>query len=115
MTPHEVLAYRQNGSAPNTPGWELRVVPNKFPALQVEGTLDRQPDGMFDRMNGIGAHEVIIETPHHDRTLASMSEPEIEEAWVLGERIRSKRWAPAPHRCSRIMARRRARPFTHSQ
>ena len=88
MTPHEVLAYRQNGSAPNTPGWELRVVPDKFPALQVEGTLDRQPDGMFDRMNGIGAHEVIIETPHHDRSLASMSEPEIERVlWAYRERI----------------------------
>ena len=83
-----MLAYRQNGSAPNTPGWELRVVPNKFPALQVEGTLDRQPDGMFDRMNGIGAHEVIIETPHHDRSLAVMSEPEIERVlWAYRERI----------------------------
>jgi UDPglucose--hexose-1-phosphate uridylyltransferase len=88
MTPHEVLAYRQNGSAPNTPGWELRVVPNKFPALQVEGALDREPDGMFDRMNGVGAHEVIIETPHHDRPLAAMSEPEIERVlWAYRERI----------------------------
>jgi UDPglucose--hexose-1-phosphate uridylyltransferase len=88
MTPPEVLAYRQNGSAPNTPGWELRVVPNKFPALQVEGTLDREPDGMFDRMNGIGAHEVIIETPHHDRSMATMSEPEIERVlWAYRERI----------------------------
>ncbi len=88
MTPPEVLAYRQNGSAPNTPGWELRVVPNKFPALQVEGALDREPDGMFDRMNGIGAHEVIIETPHHDRSLATMSEPEVERVlWAYRERI----------------------------
>ena len=53
-------------------------MPNKFPALQVEGGLDREGEGMFDRMNGIGAHEVIIETPHHDQTLASMSEGEIE-------------------------------------
>ena len=49
-------------------------MPNKFPALQVEGTLDREGEGMFDRMNGIGAHEVIIETPDHDRSLAPMSE-----------------------------------------
>ena len=77
MTPSEVLAYR-NGSAPNGPGWEVRVVPNKYPALQVEGTLDREGEGMFDRMNGIGAHEVIIETPDHDKTLASMSDVEIE-------------------------------------
>jgi len=78
LTPPEIMSYRQNGSAPNAPGWDVRVVPNKFPALQVEGTLDREGEGMFDRMNGIGAHEVIIETPNHDRTLASMSEPEIE-------------------------------------
>jgi len=78
LTPPEIMSYRQNGGAPNTPGWGVRVVPNKFPALQVEGTLDREGEGIFDRMNGIGAHEVIIETPDHDRTLASMSEPEIE-------------------------------------
>jgi UDPglucose--hexose-1-phosphate uridylyltransferase len=78
MTPPEVLAYRQNGSGPNSAGWDLRVVPNKFPALQVEGTLDRQGEGLFDRMNGIGAHEVIIETPDHDKTLAAMAEAEIE-------------------------------------
>jgi UDPglucose--hexose-1-phosphate uridylyltransferase len=77
LTPPEVLAYR-NGSAPNTPGWELRVVPNKYPALRVEGGLDRRGEGLFDRMNGIGAHEVIIETPDHAQTLASMGEAQIE-------------------------------------
>jgi len=78
LTPPEVLAYRQNGGGANSSDWVVRVVPNKFPALQVEGGLDREGDGMFDRMNGIGAHEVIIETPDHDKTFASMSEPEIE-------------------------------------
>ena len=78
LTPPEVLAYRQNGGGANSRDWVVRVVPNKFPALQVEGGLDREGDGMFDRMNGIGAHEVIIETPDHDKTFATMSEPEIE-------------------------------------
>jgi UDPglucose--hexose-1-phosphate uridylyltransferase len=78
LTPPEVFAYRQNGGRPNSRGWDVRVVPNKFPALQVEGGLDREGDGMFDRMNGIGAHEVIIETPDHDKTFGSMSELEIE-------------------------------------
>ncbi len=88
MTPPEVLSYRQNGGAPNGPGWDVRVVPNKFPALQVEGTLDREGVGLFDRMNGIGAHEVIIETSDHDRTMAVMSEPEIERVlWAYRERI----------------------------
>src|SRR5215510_1327668 len=78
LTPPEVLAYRSNGGGRNSPGWDLRVVPNKFPALQVEGGLDREGEGMFDRMNGIGAHEVIIETPDHYKTLEMMSEAEIE-------------------------------------
>jgi UDPglucose--hexose-1-phosphate uridylyltransferase len=87
MTPPEVLAFR-NGSAPNGPGWDLRVVPNKYPALQVEGNLDREGEGLFDRMNGIGAHEVIIETPDHPKMLAAMSEPEIERVlWAVRERI----------------------------
>src|SRR5262249_43629515 len=54
-TPPEILAYRHNGDAPNSPGWTLRVVPNKFPALQIEGALDRRGEGLYDMMNGIGA------------------------------------------------------------
>ena len=88
MTPPEVLAFRGDGHPPNGPGWDLRVVPNKFPALQVEGGLDRQGEGMFDRMNGIGAHEVIVETPDHDKTLSTMSEKEVERVlWSFRERI----------------------------
>src|SRR3979409_1144413 len=71
MTPPEVLAYRHNGSGPNGPGWDLRVVPNKFPALRVEGTLDREGEGMFDRRSGIGADEVIIATTRHDQAFCS--------------------------------------------
>lgn len=78
LTPPEICAYRPNGSARDTPGWDLRVVPNKFPALKVEGGLDREGDGLYDRMNGIGAHEVIIDTPDHDGQLATMSEGAIE-------------------------------------
>jgi len=88
MTPPEVLAFRSNGGGPNSASWDLRVVPNKFPALQVEGTLDREGEGLFDRMNGIGAHEVIIEHPDHTKTLATMSEPEIERVlWAFRERM----------------------------
>lgn len=71
-TPPEVLAYRDPGTEPNTPGWQLRVVNNKFPALAKEGELDRRGEGMFDQMNGIGAHEVIIESPDHHATLADI-------------------------------------------
>ena len=87
MTPPEVLAYRPHGAA-NGPGWDLRVVPNKFPALRVEGTLEREGEGMFDRMTGIGAHEVIIETADHGAGFATMSDLEIERVlWAFRDRV----------------------------
>ena len=88
MTPRELLAHGRNGSGPNTPGWTLRVVPNQFPVLRVEGALDRQGEGLFDKMNGIGAHEVIIESPRHDDTLATMDERAVEQVlWACRERV----------------------------
>ncbi len=71
-TPPEVWAHRPDGGAANTPGWQVRVVPNKFPALQIEGTLDRRGEGLYDKMHGIGAHEVVIEGPDHDADLADL-------------------------------------------
>jgi UDPglucose--hexose-1-phosphate uridylyltransferase len=72
MTPPEVFAIRPDGSPPNSPNWTLRVVPNKFPALRIEGDLNKEGVGLYDRMNGIGAHEVIVETPVHGQTLSNM-------------------------------------------
>ena len=71
-TPPEIVAFRDNGTPPNSPGWTLRVVPNKFPALRIEGELNREGEGIYDKMNGIGAHEVVIETPRHEETLATL-------------------------------------------
>jgi UDPglucose--hexose-1-phosphate uridylyltransferase len=87
-TPLEVLAYRPNGAARDTPGWTVRVVPNKFPALGIEGSLSRQAEGMFDKMNGVGAHEVVIETPEHNLSLAELPEKRIEDVmWAFRDRI----------------------------
>src|SRR5205814_230230 len=72
-TPPEILANRPPDSAPNEPGWSLRVVPNKFPALRIEGELEPSGEGLYDQMNGVGAHEVVIETPQHDASLATLS------------------------------------------
>ena len=63
-TPPEIMQIgRPEGAPPNSEGWRVRVVPNKFPALSTEGEVERQGLGMFDKMNGIGAHEVVIEHP----------------------------------------------------
>lgn len=71
-TPPEVYVSRPGGGGPNSPGWKVRVVPNKFPALQIEGALDRRGEGLYDKMNGVGAHEVVIEGPGHDQDLADL-------------------------------------------
>ncbi|MBS1243230.1 MAG: galactose-phosphate uridylyltransferase [Nitrospirae bacterium] len=86
-TPPEILAYREGGQ-PNSPGWRLRVVPNKFPALQIEGEPNKQGEGIFDKMNGLGAHEVIIENPDHNASLASLPSRAMEEVlWAYRDRM----------------------------
>lgn len=86
-TPPEVLAYRPESSQPNTGGWSIRVIPNKFPALMIEGELNRHGDGVYDLMTGVGAHEVIIETPDHNKDLANMSQQEFEDVlWAYRDR-----------------------------
>ncbi|MGD9487494.1 MAG: galactose-1-phosphate uridylyltransferase [Calditrichaceae bacterium] len=59
-------------------GWDLRVIPNKFPVLHVEGNLDRKGEGIYDLLNGIGAHEVIIETNDHDVQMENYNQPHLE-------------------------------------
>jgi UDPglucose--hexose-1-phosphate uridylyltransferase len=79
-TPGEVyVSGRAPGAPPNSPGWKVRVIPNRFPALKIEGDLDRQAEGIYDRMNGIGAHEVIVETPVHDRSMEDLSAAELTD------------------------------------
>ena len=87
-TPPEILAFRPEGSPRNGPGWSLRVVPNKFPALRVEDDLNREGVGLYDKMSGIGAHEVIIETPSHEETLATISLKSFEDVlWAYRDRM----------------------------
>jgi len=97
-TPPEIIAYREKGTEPNAEGWRVRVVPNKFPALRIEGDLDKRGDGMYDLMNGIGAHEVIIETPEHVVSLTEIPDEQVQEVlWAYRDRLvdlrRDKRMA----------------------
>lgn len=71
-TPPEVHAFRPQGGPANESGWQVRVVPNKFPLLRIEGELNPQDEGLYRSMRGIGAHEVIIETPDHKRNFAHL-------------------------------------------
>ncbi len=78
-TPPEVLAIRKAGSLPNQPGWSVRVVSNSSPRLRVEGELGRQGEGIHDLMNGVGAHEIIVETPRHDLSLHELDVHQISD------------------------------------
>ena len=87
-TPPEILAYRKEGTKPDEPGWWLRVIPNKYPALDTEGSLCKRGVGMYDMMNGIGSHEVIVESPEHIRSQTEMETHQVREVmWAYKERL----------------------------
>ena len=74
MTPRETFMLSGEGA-----GWAVRVIPNKFPFFHIEGEFDRRAEGMYDMMEAIGAHEIVVETPAHQQNFASMSAPHIEK------------------------------------
>lgn len=78
LTTPEILAVRPPETAPNSPGWQLRVIANKYPALRVEGELEKSGEGLYDKMSGIGAHEIIVEMPEHNRFLSDLDIPHIQ-------------------------------------
>jgi UDPglucose--hexose-1-phosphate uridylyltransferase len=82
-TSPEILSYRDPANQ-----WTLRVVPNKVPALRVEEILDRAGEGLYDRITGVGAHEIIIESPDHKASLAQLPEKRVEDLfWAFRDRM----------------------------
>ncbi len=87
-TPPEIAAFRAEKTQPNSTGWWVRVIPSKFPVLHVEGSLEREGLGIYDTMNGIGAHELIIESPEHALRLEDLPESQVEKVlWAYRDRI----------------------------
>ena len=78
-TPPEILAFRDPTTAADASGWRVRVVPNKFPALGTMGDPERRGNGVYDAMDGIGAHEVIIEGPRTEANLSHLPVTTIRE------------------------------------
>lgn len=79
MTPPEILAYRENNSPANQPGWSLRVVPNKFPALVPEVNEDRQVQGLYESMKALGAHEVVVEIQEHATNVTALNRQQFSD------------------------------------
>jgi UDPglucose--hexose-1-phosphate uridylyltransferase len=83
-TPPETFAIGPPGRPPDTPGWRVRVVPNKFPAFGPWPRDGDRPDTLFARRAAVGRQEVVVHSPRHVRTIADLGVRELElvaEAW----------------------------------
>ncbi|OGW14021.1 MAG: hypothetical protein A3G93_01490 [Nitrospinae bacterium RIFCSPLOWO2_12_FULL_45_22] len=77
-TPPETYALREPPGPPNSTGWQVRVVSNKYPFFRLEGGMAKRAEGMYDLMNNLGAHEIVIETPDHEETWPQMELRQLE-------------------------------------
>src|SRR5262245_17061859 len=79
-TPAEVLALRSSESRPNQPGWRVRVVPNKYPAVEASpgSTIAREHDGQM-LLPGLGVHEIIIESPRHLTSVTQLTDAQFTD------------------------------------
>jgi UDPglucose--hexose-1-phosphate uridylyltransferase len=88
LTPPEIAAYRAPGSPPNTPGWSVRVVPEIDPYFRIERQLLREGVGLYDKITPRGATELIVESPTHEDTPATMREGQWQQVlWMYRDRI----------------------------
>ncbi|MBI2095110.1 MAG: DUF4931 domain-containing protein [Candidatus Omnitrophica bacterium] len=78
MTPPEIASYPAKGAAKDRGPWQVRVVPNKFPALRIEESTEKAAIGIYDKVGGFGAHEVIVENPGHGTEISDASAEEVE-------------------------------------
>jgi UDPglucose--hexose-1-phosphate uridylyltransferase len=78
-TPPEVLAFRDPSTPANTPGWRVRVVPNKYPALADVGDISQPTGSPYVGLSGVGTHEVIVESPKHCLSMSELSEGQVED------------------------------------
>lgn len=81
-TAPEIFSFRGPDTAPDTRGWEVRVIPHKYNVLRKEGDLTRTGVGMYDLMSGIGAHEIVIETPKHVNNLVDQETEQIKKVFI---------------------------------
>jgi len=77
QTPNEIYAIREEGSPANKKGWRVRVIPNIKPILKIEGELEKSGVGVYDMVTGIGANEVIIESPKHTPAFFELSDEQV--------------------------------------
>ena len=81
QTGSEIHVEREAGTLPNASGWSVRVVADRYPIFRIEGGLEKSAEGMYDSMNAVGAHEILIETPEHQRHWADFDPTQLERVF----------------------------------
>jgi UDPglucose--hexose-1-phosphate uridylyltransferase len=75
-------------SWPSEGPWQVRVIPHPDPLYRIEGEVGRKAEGIYDKMGPVGAHEIVVETPDHNKKLSQLSDAEIDRVlWVWAARI----------------------------
>jgi UDPglucose--hexose-1-phosphate uridylyltransferase len=88
MTPEETMAFRKAGTGANTPGWWVRIFPDRSAILQASGDIGREGAGMFDLMNAFGIHEVVVDVPLHEQKLHTVPLEQVREViWAFKQRL----------------------------
>jgi len=88
----EIMAIRADDSKANGPGWEARIISNPSGLLTPNGEIDRHGKGIYDLMNGIGNHEMIIVCPEHTRDIHSIDDAHLAKMIeLLMTRVRQLR------------------------
>lgn len=82
-TPSEIYAIRRMGGLANEANWSVRVVPEVYPLLQIHGELNNRGLGLYDLMDGIGAREIIVETPRHGEFFQHFSVQQFEDVFAV--------------------------------
>lgn len=72
LTPPALLTLPA-GPAP----WQVRAFPHFDPLFRIEGATDRAAEGLYDRMAAVGAHELVVELPEHERRLSNATDEEL--------------------------------------
>jgi UDPglucose--hexose-1-phosphate uridylyltransferase len=118
-TPPELFALRPGGGEADGPGWTVRVVPNRYPALAPDAPdpeHDARPEH-YTALPARGAHEVIVNSPQPRVSLADLPVEQVQAAVeVWRERMRAHPDAAYVHLCvnERVEAG-ATQPHTHAQ
>ena len=94
-TPNEVFAIREPGTAADSPGWQLRVVPNMYPAVRDAEPIATSNADLFQSQPAAGRHEVVIESPDHVANPALLPDDLFRDVFIA-YRERVKAFAADP-------------------